>query len=160
MCYQSFNYLLNSLLFAQIIINTFGPTFLPDIRPEMAARIIQQHEEIGWPGLLGSLDCSHWQWAKCPKSWQGDFKKGGTERPTVVYEIACDADLFIFHCNFAAPGANNDINVLFAPLLASLSPRLHRRPPPPHPTPLTPSLSLGVIILLQLYHSKRLLRRY
>ena len=78
----------------------------------MAAEMIKQHEKLGWPGLLGSLDCSHWAWLKCPKSWQGDFKKGGKERPTVVYEVACDADLFIFHCNFAAPGANNDINVL------------------------------------------------
>jgi hypothetical protein len=80
----------------------------------LASNLIAKHESLGWPGMLGSLDCSHWEWAKCPKSWQGDFKKGwGPGPPTIVYECACDADLFIFHCNFAAPGANNDINVRF-----------------------------------------------
>ena len=49
---------------------------------------------------------------------QGEYKKGGQEAPTVVYECACDADLHIWHCNFALPGACNDINVLdISPLL-------------------------------------------
>lgn len=79
------------------------------------------HEQVGWPGLLGSLDCSHWVWAKCPKSLHGEFQKGTQEHPTVVYECACDADLHIWHCNFALPGACNDINVLDAsPLLGSI----------------------------------------
>ena len=42
---------------------------------------------------------------------QGDYKKGGGEAPTLVYELACDADLWVFHCNFSAPGSNNDLNV-------------------------------------------------
>lgn len=42
---------------------------------------------------------------------QGDYKKGGKEMPTLVYELACDADLWIFHFNFSAPGSNNDLNV-------------------------------------------------
>jgi hypothetical protein len=97
--------------FCDIVIETFGSRYLPDMSVSLASKLIAKHERLGWPGLLGSLDCSHWAWAKCPKSWQGDFKKGSLESPTIVYECACDADLFIFHCNFAAPGSNNDINV-------------------------------------------------
>jgi hypothetical protein len=92
-------------------METFGPLYLPALSCSLASKLIAKHERLGWPGLLGSLDCSHWTWAKCPKSWQGDFKRGDLEHPTIVYECACDADLFIFHCNFAAPGANSDINV-------------------------------------------------
>lgn len=97
--------------FCQVVIETFGPLYLPELSASLASKLIAKHEKLGWPGLLGSLDCSHWIWAKCPKSWQGDFKRGDLEHPTIVYECACDADMYIFHCNFAAPGANSDINV-------------------------------------------------
>ena len=53
---------------------------------------------------------------------QGEFKKGSKERPTVVFECACDSDLFIWHCFFALPGACSDINVLdVSPLLFSIA---------------------------------------
>ena len=91
---------------------------MPPIDNGMAKKLCEMHEQLGWPGLLGSLDCSHWVWAKCPKSMQGEYKKGSQDFPTVVYECACDADLHIWHCNFALPGACNDINVLdISPLL-------------------------------------------
>jgi hypothetical protein len=77
----------------------------------MAKALCNMHEGIGWPGLLGSLDCSHWNWAKCPKSLQGEHKKGSKDMPTVVYECACDYQLHIWHCHFALPGACNDLNV-------------------------------------------------
>jgi hypothetical protein len=77
----------------------------------MAKKLCDMHEGVGWPGLLGSLDCSHWNWAKCPKSLQGEHKKGSKEMPTVVYECACDYQLHIWHCHFALPGACNDLNV-------------------------------------------------
>ncbi len=53
----------------------------------------------------------HWVWSRCPKSLYGGYQKGTQEHPTVVYECACDEDLRIWHCNFALPGACNDINV-------------------------------------------------
>ncbi len=79
---------------------------------QIAAALCKKHEELGWPGLIGSLDCSHWEWAKCPVSLHGDFKKGNKERPSIAYECACDSDLSIWHCFFALPGACSDINVL------------------------------------------------
>ena len=104
------------------MIYSFGPKHLPRHDHHLAAALCNKHEELGWPGLLGSLDCSHWIWAKCPTSLQGEFKKGSKERPTVVYECACDSDLFIWHCFFALPGACSDINVLdVSPLLFSIA---------------------------------------
>ena len=104
------------------MLYAFQDKYLPPHDHHLAAQLCKRHEELGWPGLLGSLDCSHWVWAKCPTSLQGEFKKGSKERTTVVYECACDSDLFIWHCFFALPGACSDINVLdVSPLLFSIA---------------------------------------
>jgi hypothetical protein len=107
-----------SLFLLKIVIEMFGPRYLPKLSCSLVSKLIAKHESHGWPGMFGSLDCSHWTWAKCPKSWQGDFKRGDLEHPTIVYECACDADLFIFHCSFAAPGSSSDINVRYNSFVA------------------------------------------
>jgi hypothetical protein len=108
--------------FCDIILHEFEEEYLPPIDIKLARSLCKTHEKIGWPGLLGSLDCSHWQWSKCPKSLQGEYKKGSKEKPTVVYECACDYQLRIWHCNFALPGASNDLNVLdISPLVCQIA---------------------------------------
>ena len=110
------------LAFCDIVLHEFENEYLPPIDNALAKSLCKMHERIGWPGLLGSLDCSHWQWAKCPKSLQGEYKKGSKENPTVVYECACDYQLRIWHCNFALPGACNDLNVLdISPLVCQIA---------------------------------------
>jgi hypothetical protein len=42
----------------------------------------------------------------------GEFKQGGDKHPSIVYECVADCNLRILHVSFAAPGSNNDINVL------------------------------------------------
>ena len=98
--------------FCDVVIGKFEDDYLPRLSPSLARRIIERHENVGWPGLLGSLDCSHWDWTRCPKSLQGEFKKGNHKHPSIVYECVCDSDLKILHSSFAAPGSNNDLNVL------------------------------------------------
>ncbi|KAD3642089.1 hypothetical protein E3N88_31313 [Mikania micrantha] len=35
------------------------------------------HEGVhGFPGMLGSLDCTHWEWDNCPTAWLGQFQRG------------------------------------------------------------------------------------
>eukprot|EP00267_Zea_mays_P054641 XP_020407895.1 uncharacterized protein LOC103654509 [Zea mays] len=40
---------------------------------EDIARLLQVGESRGFPGMLGSVDCMHWEWRNCPSSWKGMF---------------------------------------------------------------------------------------
>jgi hypothetical protein len=69
------------------------------------------HEKKGFPGMLGSIDCMHWQWKNCPAALAGQYK-GKEKKPTVVLEAWVSTDLWIWHCNFGSPGSLSDLNIL------------------------------------------------
>ena len=75
-------------------------------------RLLQVGEARGFPGMLGSLDCMHWQWKNCPVAWKGQFTRGDYKKATVILEAVASHDLWIWHAFFGAAGSNNDINVL------------------------------------------------
>ncbi|GKA93645.1 ALP1-like protein [Tanacetum coccineum] len=65
------------------IIDLYMSKYLRKPTLEDVEKIYNKHvTRHGFPGMLGSIDCIHWEWKKCPISWQGQY------------------------------GANNDINVL------------------------------------------------
>jgi hypothetical protein len=72
---------------------------------------LQIVEARGFPGMLGSLDCMHWPWDKCPVALQGQFR-GHHKKPTIILEAVANSDLWIWHAFFGLPGSLNDINVL------------------------------------------------
>ncbi|GJU61203.1 ALP1-like protein [Tanacetum coccineum] len=81
----------------------------------------------GFPGMLGSIDCMHWEWKNCPVSWQGQYGRGDKKYPTIMLEAVASQDLWIWHAFYGMAGANNDINVLdnsslFDDLLDDLAP--------------------------------------
>ncbi|GJV11864.1 ALP1-like protein isoform X1 [Tanacetum coccineum] len=72
------------------------------------------HEEKhGLPGMLGSIDCMHWDWKNCPKALHGQFKRKDHKYPTLMLEAVADQKLWIWHAYFGVSGANNDLNVLY-----------------------------------------------
>ncbi|CAL2265724.1 unnamed protein product [Prunus armeniaca] len=41
--------------------------------PRDLQRLLQKGEARGFPGMIGSIDCMHWQWKNCPTAWQGEY---------------------------------------------------------------------------------------
>jgi hypothetical protein len=62
--------------------------------------------------MLGSIDCMHWHWEKCPVAWKGMYTRGDQGVPTVILEAVASHDRLIWHAFFGVLGSNNDINVL------------------------------------------------
>jgi hypothetical protein len=74
-------------------------------------RLLDEGQNAGFPGCIGSKDCMHWEWKNCPSSWKGMLQgKGG--RPTVVLEAIADQTCRLWHFNIDSPGSLNNINTL------------------------------------------------
>ncbi|XP_010669305.3 uncharacterized protein LOC104886554 [Beta vulgaris subsp. vulgaris] len=74
-------------------------------------RLLRDGERRGFPGMMGSIDCMHWQWKNCPRAWKGLYQ-GRSKSATVILEAVASGDLWIWHAFFGTPGTCNDINVL------------------------------------------------
>ena len=98
--------------FCEGIIHCYGDEFCR--RPNVAdtQRLLAKAEERGFPGMLGSIDCMHWQWSNCPVAHAGQYTRGDIKHPTVILEAVASYDRWIWHAFFGVAGSNNDINVL------------------------------------------------
>ncbi|XP_020254166.1 uncharacterized protein LOC109831244 [Asparagus officinalis] len=97
--------------FCRAIVEVYGDEYLRTPNVDDVAKLLQKGEERGFSGMLGSLDCMHWQWKNHPTAWAGQYlgRHGG---PTIILEAVAPYDLWIWHAYFGLPGSNNDINVL------------------------------------------------
>ncbi|XP_020270558.1 uncharacterized protein LOC109845698 [Asparagus officinalis] len=94
------------------VIALFQDEYLRRPNVEDLQRLLQVGQERGFPGMIGSIDCMHWQWKNCPKAWQGQFTSGHKGTATVILEAVASYDLWIWHVFLGLPGSLNDINVL------------------------------------------------
>ncbi|GKC32581.1 putative nuclease HARBI1 [Tanacetum coccineum] len=97
--------------FVQGVISCFGDEYLRRPNEDDLARLLNVGEQRGFPGMIGSIDCMHWQWKNCPKGWAGQYA-GRNGKPTIILEAVASYDLWIWHAFFGTPGSCNDINVL------------------------------------------------
>ncbi|XP_062005599.1 uncharacterized protein LOC133722743 [Rosa rugosa] len=74
-------------------------------------RLLAKAERRGFPGMIGSIDCMHWQWKNCPTGWAGEYS-GRKQIQTIILEAVASYDTWIWHAFFGMPGACNDLNVL------------------------------------------------
>ena len=55
-------------------------------------RLLYIGQQRDFPGMLGSLECMHWKWKICPKTWAGQYQgRYGTQ--TIILEAVADYDL-------------------------------------------------------------------
>nr|XP_008362195.2 uncharacterized protein LOC103425872 [Malus domestica]XP_028953229.1 uncharacterized protein LOC114822617 [Malus domestica] len=99
--------------FCQAIQAIYGATYLRKPTREDLKRLLRKADKRGSPGMIGSLDCMHWEWKNCPTGWAGQFK-GRHNKPTIVLEAVVSYDTWIWHAFFGSPGSNNDINALWS----------------------------------------------
>ena len=96
------------------VISIYGEQYLRSPTPEDCQNLMQMHgEKHGFPGMLGSIDCMHWEWKNCPTAWKGAYTTGyKSKNPTIILEAVADYRLWIWHAYFGVAGSNNDLNVL------------------------------------------------
>ncbi|XP_074304847.1 uncharacterized protein LOC141639678 [Silene latifolia] len=93
------------------VILNFRNEYLRRPNPDDLARLLHMGKVRGFPGMLGNIDCMHWEWKNCPTALAGQYG-GRSRKPTIVLEAVASYDLWIWHAFFGTPGSLNDINVL------------------------------------------------
>ncbi|XP_076928921.1 uncharacterized protein LOC143593062 [Bidens hawaiensis] len=97
------------------IIQLYSRRYLRIPTSNDLTRIYDVHEsKHSFPGMIGSIDCMHWEWANCPTAWRGQYTRGDHGVPTVSLQAICSHELWIWSAFFGSVGSNNDINVLNA----------------------------------------------
>ncbi|WVZ73354.1 hypothetical protein U9M48_021670 [Paspalum notatum var. saurae] len=62
------------LEFVQTVIDIYEEEYLRPPRAREVQVILRQNEARGFPGMIGSIDCMHWEWGNCPTAWAGVYK--------------------------------------------------------------------------------------
>ena len=104
--------------FCEGVIACFAETYLRSPTEDDIKRILLRSGKRGFPGMLGSIDCSKWRWKNCPTAYHGQYE-GKEGEPALTLEIIADDTLWIWHAFFGMPGCANDINVLEASTLSN-----------------------------------------
>ena len=52
--------------FCQIVVQLYKEKYLSQPNQADLKWLLRKAEECGFPGVIGSLDCMHWQWNNCP----------------------------------------------------------------------------------------------
>ncbi|CAL2260551.1 unnamed protein product [Prunus armeniaca] len=104
--------ILESLVrFCDAVENLYTRDYLRRPTPRDLQRLLQKAESRGFPGMIGSIDCMHWQWKNCPSAWQGDYgnRKG---QKSIILEAVAGFDTWVWHAFFGVAGSQNDLKVL------------------------------------------------
>jgi hypothetical protein len=92
-------------------VEIYGHRYLRAPNEEEITALLQIAEARGFSEMVGSIDCMHWPWEKCPVALHGQFR-GHHKKPTIILEAIASGDLWIWHAFFRLMRFLNDINVL------------------------------------------------
>nr|GEU85862.1 hypothetical protein [Tanacetum cinerariifolium] len=82
-------------------------------------KLYRHHQDTHrFPGMLGSLDCTNWEWLGCSYAHKAQYvRRDHGSNPFILLEAIVSQDLCIWHDFFGVARLNNDINVLHQSLL-------------------------------------------
>jgi hypothetical protein len=97
--------------FSRTVISVYAAEYLRPPNVEEVNRILACNDARGFPWILDSIDCMHWEWENCLTSWAGMYR-GHKGKPSIILEVVAIKDLRIWHAYFGMSGSHNDINML------------------------------------------------
>ncbi|VVA40633.1 PREDICTED: putative nuclease HARBI1, partial [Prunus dulcis] len=74
--------------FCDAVENLYTREYLHKPTPRDLQRLLQKGEARGFPGMIGSIDCMHWQWKNCPTAWQGDYGNRKGQKSIILEAVA------------------------------------------------------------------------
>jgi hypothetical protein len=74
-------------------------------------RVVGEYTARGFPGCIGSIDCVHIGWDRCPTQYTNVYtcKEGF---PSIAYEVICTSRKFIQSVTVGHPGTRNDKHIV------------------------------------------------
>ncbi|XP_026460485.1 uncharacterized protein LOC113361455 [Papaver somniferum] len=97
--------------FMDAVIWVFNDRYMRRPTIEDTRRLLTENEARGFHGMLGSVDCVHWEWRCCPTDAAGQHVDHHN-KPTNVLQAVASYDRWLWHCYFGQGGSNNDNNIL------------------------------------------------
>lgn len=74
-------------------------------------RVVGEYTARGFPGCIGSIDCVHIGWDKCPTQYTNLYT-GKEGFPSIAYEVICTSRKFIQSVTVGHPGTRNDKHIV------------------------------------------------
>ncbi|XP_071715294.1 uncharacterized protein [Rutidosis leptorrhynchoides] len=79
--------------FCKCIIDLYKDEYMRAPATDDIKRLYEAHEDIhGLPRMMGSIDCMHWAWGKCPVAWKCKFTRGDHKVSTIMLEAVASYD--------------------------------------------------------------------
>lgn len=82
--------------------------------PTTAAEAVDNlavYARLGFPGAIGSVDCTHVRWFRCPALFQNSYS-GKEKKATVAYEVTVNRSGRCLHISAGHPGSRNDKTIV------------------------------------------------
>ncbi|GKB29215.1 transcription elongation factor SPT6 [Tanacetum coccineum] len=99
--------------FTMCVIELFMPKYLrkPDFND--IQKLYTAHNNIyGFPGMLGSIDCMHWEWRNYLKAWHGQFGRAGANNDLIVLNNSPLFDDLLDGIDLVAPFECNEFAIV------------------------------------------------
>jgi hypothetical protein len=71
---SEYTFLESMYKFCRAVIQVFAEEYLRESNAGDTTWLLSGNELRGFPGMLPSNDCMHWEWKKCALVWQGNTK--------------------------------------------------------------------------------------
>ena len=104
----------------QLFYHTFWEKFVAVFRERWiyypvtavdAADNLAVYARLGFPGAIGSVDCTHVRWFRCPALFQNTYS-GKEKKATIAYEVTVNHSGRCLHISDGHPGSRNDRTIV------------------------------------------------